>query len=234
MPERPYVPPRPALRQPQRQPSHIASPPAAVLIDGSALYMAARSLYEGRQLDYHGVIQVLVDQIKGLERPGPGSSTSWVMWTSAAPQNPGQTRFLDFAENELQWEVRRVAPAESFTVEPSLVMDASQTTRSRLIRFDASIAFAMGRLAEKRRIVVVSDSFALAQPLSLVARVPGVAERTPPKLAFFSQAIDSRWQGVIRKSEGLFIGLEDFEAELFGSARIEHQAKEVRADQEVF
>lgn len=231
MSERPRVPLRPALRQPERhQPN--AGTPAIVLIDGSALYMAARLLYEGRQLDYHGLVRVLTEACPGLERPGPQSRTSWVMWTSAAAQNAGQNRFLDFAENDLQWEVRRVAPSDSFTVEPSQVLDASPNTRNRLVRFDASIAFAMGRLAEKRRIVVVSDSFGLAQPLLLARQVPGFEHREPAVLAFFSQALDSRWQGLLRKSEKLFVGLDDFEEQLFGS-RIQEGRKHP-VDQEVF
>src|SRR5688500_1813595 len=124
MVERSRVPARSVPPQ-SNQPATNGRRPSAVLFDGSALYMAARTLYENRQLDYHGFIRLLTTKT-GVRPPGPNSR--WVMWTSASAQNAGQTRFLDFAEHELQWEVRRVNPADSYIVEPSLIMDASQGT----------------------------------------------------------------------------------------------------------
>ena len=229
MPERPRVPVRSSLHQSNR-PIAGNGVPSAVFIDGSALYMAARSLYEGRQLDYHALIGLLTTDVPGVEKPGPNSKTLWVMWTASAPQNAGQNRFLEFAENDLKWEVRRVSPAESFIVEPSSLLDLSQSTRSRLVRFDASIAFAMGRLAEKRRIVVVSDSFALAQPLVLAHQVSGFDESKPAVFAFFGRALDPRVQTVLRKEPDAItlIDFDDHEDELFGSSRVEERRERTR------
>jgi len=192
-----------------------------VLIDGSALFLGARGLYEGRQLDYRALVDVLVNHVEGLEAPNGVSRPRWVMWTSASPQNQGQSRFLDFAENELRWEVRRFSPADSFMIEPATVLGLSQEGRaaSRLVRFDASIAFAIGRLAELHRIVVVSDSFALADPLIRTGHVVTDSARRPV-LAFFGRALDARWQRVLRTEGNFapeFIDLDDFEEKLFGS-----------------
>jgi hypothetical protein len=203
------------------------------LIDGSALYMAARALYENRQLDYHGLVRLLTTKIEGLATPGP--SAKWVMWTSFSPQNAGQARFLDFAENELQWEVRRSNPADSYIVEPSSIMDASQSTRNRLVRFDASIAFAIGRLAERNRIVVISDSFALSQPLLVASQL--APEGAPPVLAFFNRFLDSRWQGVLRRepSSALdFLSFDEAEDLLFGSTPAPEKRRPVREKSDLF
>jgi hypothetical protein len=204
------------------------------LIDGSALYMAARDLHEGRQLDYHGFVRVLSEKAN-LQAGGSGSKTRWVMWTSASPQNEGQNRFLDFAKKELQWDVRRVSPADSFMVEPNSIRDDSPSTRNRLVRFDASIAFAIARLAENNGIVVVSDSFPLAQPMLLARRLGS----EPPFLAFFSRALDNRWHGLLRRepSETLqFIDLDDSEELLFGglSRRVEERSRSLENKADVF
>jgi hypothetical protein len=212
--------------------------PSAVLIDGSALYLAARDLYEGRQLNYHEFVRVLSEQT-GVQPAGPNSKTRWVMWTASSPQNAGQNRFLEFAEKELHWDVRRVNPVDSFIIEPNAIRDDSPATRNRLVRFDASIAFAIARLAEKNRLVVVSDSFPLAQPL-LLARRLAASEREPaPALAFFSRALDNRWHGLLRResTETLqFIDLDAAEAPLFGGTkeRVEESSKRFGGKEDVF
>ena len=210
----------------------VATPPkhrsCAVLIDGSSLYLAARSLHEGRQLDYHGLVNLLVDQVPGLGKPGE-TGALWTMWTSASPQNEGQSRFLEFAERDLRWEIRRFRPADSYMVEPTMLLGWSPDSRSanRLIRFDASIAFAIGRLAEQHApLVVVSDSFALEDPLRRAARVS-----SPPHLAFFGTALDSRWQGVLRKESPVeFIDFDEHEDHLFNMART--PPEEMKAEKE--
>lgn len=198
--------------------SHVSDPSScAVLIDGSALYLATRSLYEGSQLDYRELIDVLVDQVQGV-KPPLANDAHWVMWTAASAQNAGQTRFLDFAENQLRWSVRRFSPVDSYMVEPtSLIgMSGDSRTSNRLMRFDASIAFAIGRLAGPTcRIVVLSDSYALADPLIRAGRVC----KTKPTVAFFGRAIDSRWPRALRSSNAQvdFLDLDEFEFQLFGA-----------------
>lgn len=199
----------------------------AVLIDGSALYLTARGFYEGRQLDYHALVNLLTSEITGLPPAAPGRSDNlWVMWTSASPQNAGQTRFLEFAENDLHWTVRRFNPVDSFMVEPATVLGLSSGASGRFVRFDARIAFAIGRLAEDHRIVVLTDSFALADPLLQASRLGA-----QPVLAFFGRGLDPRWQGVLRKAAKdtlEFIDLDDSEELLFGS-----KTKEVRTSDDV-
>jgi hypothetical protein len=202
------------------------------LIDGSALYLAARALYEGKQLDYHALCRVLTSKVEGLALPTPGSTEHlWVMWTSASAQNTGQQRFLDFAENDLRWTVRRFNPADSFMVEPTALLGLDGKAAGRLVRFDASIGFAIGRLADNYRIVVVTDSFALAEPLLRAARLaPDQAAR--PVLAFFGRALDSRWQRVLRTEPDVapsFVDLDDFEESLFGS-RVQDLGKSALKD----
>lgn len=197
------------------QPSSIAHRQSVVLIDGSALYMATRDLSEGRQLDYQALVRLLCAKAQ-VQPGGPNSSTRWVMWTSASAHNEGQSRFLDFAKNELQWQIRSFPPADSFVVEPSSIRDDSPSVKNRLVRFDASIAFAIGRLAEANRLVILSDSFPLAEPLRLARKLHPVA----PALAFFSRALDKRWHAWLRREASdasvEFIDL-DTEDQLFGS-----------------
>ena len=213
--------PRPSGAPSLRPSAEQLQLPPAVLIDGSALFLAARSIHEDRSLDYRGLVQVLLERIPSLEPPRPDRAGSpWVMWTSASPQNPGQTKFLSFAERELNWEVRAFAPADSFMVEPSTILGISADPRSagRLVRFDASIAFAAGRLADKRRLVVVTDSYALADTLSRVTTIGGKPNR--PALAFFGSALDARWQRMLRRDQEMleFVDLDAHEDRLFGSA----------------
>jgi len=194
------------------------------LIDGSALFLTVRSMPDNRPLDYRAFVDLLVEQIPGLQQPAaPTSDSRWVMWTAASPQNEGQNRFLDFAESQLRWEVRRVGPVDSFLIEPAQLGLAADNRPavSRLVRFDASIAFAIGRLADTHRVVVVSDSYALADPLHRAATVTGSEPLRQPHLAFFGRALDSRWQRLLLKGGPVvpvFIDLDDHEARLFGFA----------------
>ena len=218
-------------------PTSVAPLLSTVLIDGSALFLAVRSLYEGRQLDYRALIEVLVAKVQGLERPGSNSPTRWVMWTSASPQNQGQTKFLDFAEHDLKWEIRRFDPVSSYMVDPALSLGLTGDTRvaSRLVRFDASIAFALGRLAERSRAIVVSDSFALADPMLLTHRITQTDTR-PPVLAFFARALDTRWQGVLRREAAkiALIDLDEEEQGLFGQAPVRRPVHTASTDSYLF
>lgn len=207
--------------------ARLSSPyaPLCVLIDGSALFLCVRALGEGRPLDYRAFVRLLCASIDGLEPPSgrEDDETKWVMWTSATADNAGQNRFLEFAEKELLWAVRRVAPADSFMVDPATALGLTQDSRasSRLVRFDAAIAFAIGRMAESHRLVVVSDSFPLADPMQRAARLRG-GKTDPNVLAFFGRAIDNRWQRLIRESgthASKFVDLDDFEGQLFGAGK---------------
>lgn len=206
-------------RAPAGVPVSPSQTPYAVLIDGSALFLASvsRSM-DGRRLNYFAFAEVLTQRLPGLKMPGPGSDSIWTMWTSADPANAGQSKFLEFAEQRLRWQVRASMPWQSFVIEPETLfgLNADATKSGRLVRFDTSIAFAMGRLAETHRLIVVSDSFTLREPMMRVNEHWG-AKHGPCVHAFFGQACDARWRSV-RKSteEPEFIDLDEHQAELFG------------------
>src|SRR5437870_468099 len=97
--------PKPTIRSSSLPaPLSFSNKKKAVFIDGSALYLASRNLHESRQLDYRQLVDLLLSKIPGLVQATPyGKESRWVMWTSASPDNAGQSRFLDFAERELHW-----------------------------------------------------------------------------------------------------------------------------------
>lgn len=210
------------LTRPRGHPPQV---PSYVFVDGSALFLAVRALGDGRSLDYRALGDILCEHVPGLTKAGNGDDgTHWVMWTSAAPDNAGQNRFLEFAEKELLWTVRRVPPADSFMVDPAGSLGLAQDSRvsSRLVRFDAAIAFAIGRVAGSHRVVVLSDSFPLADSMQRAAWFRA-GTNAPNFLSFFGRAIDGRWQRLLRedpaKSGVAFIDLDDFEQRLFGGGK---------------
>lgn len=200
------------------------STPTVVLIDGSALFLTVRSLPESRSLDYRALVDLLIEQVPGLEAATPrGGKSHWVMWTAASPQNEGQNRFLDFAEGQLHWEVRRVPPVESFLIDPSQlgVSNENRPAVNRLLRFDAAIAFALGRLVDTHRVIVVSDGYSIAEPLARASAIAGGDSTRTPILSFFGRSLDPRWQRLLLKKDPTaprFIDLDDHEELLFGLA----------------
>jgi len=218
-----------SLRQSDARSSNSSAPDAksvVVLIDGSSLFLAARALADGSaRLNYRTLVEVLCQEVPGL-KPAPQitRTPSWVMWTAAAADNEGQQKFLDFAERDLHWEVRRFSPSLAFSIEPSAVFGVAgvgdSTKTSRLIRFDASIAFAIGRLSEEHRVVVVSDSFPLSEPMLRVNEHQKSNDHCT--LAFFGRAIDARWYVAFKNPHApRFLNLDDFETDLFGLPRKE-------------
>ena len=201
--------------------------PVAVLIDGSALYQAIHTASlapDDRRFNYIAFVDLLISRVVGLEPGGSGSSSVWTMMTSADPRNAGQAKFLEFAESRLGWDIRTALPVHSFMVEPQVLFGVGQADslrNGRLIRFDASIAFAMGRLAETHRLVVVSDSFPLALTM-LRVRELWEAKVGRSYLAFFGRALEPRWHGVLRGQRGLdFIDLDEDVPALFGTSEME-------------
>lgn len=201
--------------------------PVTVLVDGSSLFLAAKMAGDGRPLDYRNLVELLCSRYEGElfppEREHGGKPSTWVMWTSATAENAGQNRFLEFAEKELLWAVRRVSPSDSFMIDPSSVLGLVGDSRatSRLIRFDSQIAFAMGRLAEDQRIVVVSDSYPLASSLQRAKQLRPNSQANNV-LAFFGGALDPRWQRLLRepsKAEIDFVDLDEHESFLFGGGK---------------
>ena len=182
---------------------------AAVLIDGTALYFRAREgRSEGERLDYEELSRFL------RTKAGVSSFDPAIFFTTYDAQNEGQAKFLSFLRNRLQWEpeTRPVWDADP------LPKDASWERgerRNEFIRFDAPISFALGRLVERRDLViVVTDSFGVEQPM-LAATEYG---NTKIVLAFFGQQLDPRWLPVLRTAEDRieFWDFDDIAASLFG------------------
>jgi hypothetical protein len=190
------------------------------LIDGSALFLASSGRFsEPRRLNYFALVDLLESRVPSLHAAtADGGDSLWTMWTSADPSNSGQTKFLEFAQQRLRWQVRSVLPSQAFIVEPDALfgIGSDGTKAGRLTRFDASIAFAMGRLAESHRLVVISDSYALRDPMVRVSEIWGVKNGRCVR-AFFGQASDPRWRGR-RTSEfdPEFIDFDEHQLELFG------------------
>lgn len=213
--------------------SNTSEQRVAVLMDASAIFFAVRDLYQDLQLNYSSLANLLSEKT-GAKSPnvqGSKNDNIWAMWTSFHPQNPGQARFLDYAEGTLGWAVRRVDPVDSYMIDPQTTLGISKpsdggTNRAvnRLMRFDASIAYSIGRVAEKQQIVLITDSYALAEPLIRAAVVRNGKKQLRPKnyVAFFGRLLDPRWLGLLRgdaREQVEFIDLDDFSDQLFGSKK---------------
>lgn len=193
----------------------------AVFMDVGAVFFAVRDMHEGQQMSYPALMDLLATRDFPPPRHAEDEDHMWVMWSSAVAQNPGQTRFLQYAERELHWRVRRFHPTEGYMVEPMSLGSAGDVrTTNRLLRFDASIAFAIGRIAESHRIAVVTDSFAIAEPLLRAARLAGQSNTNV--ITFFSRLLDPRWQRLLR-GEGRvpieLLDLDEHQEQLFGEQK---------------
>lgn len=189
----------------------------AVFMDAGAVFFAFRDLYEGGQLDY----AALAERIKSeILQPWPTDThdVMWVMWSSVVPQNDRQVRFLDYAERQLGWTVRRFSPSDGYMVDPLAApgLTVDERGKARLLRFDASIAFAIGRVAEDHQIALITDSFAMAEPLSRAARMANCQNA----IIFFGRLLDPRWQARLRSEDHLkFYDLDAWGEEIIGDRR---------------
>jgi hypothetical protein len=179
---------------------------AAALVDGTALYFRSR---EGRsdRLDYEALNRVLT------EKAGVSSFDPALFFTTYDAQNEGQAKFLTFLRTRIHWKDE---PRPVWDADP-LPKDAPwerSERRNEFIRFDAPIAFALGRLVDRRdRIVVVTDSFALEQPM-LAASEYSKAEIV---LAFFGRQLDQRWLPIVQPGGRIkFWDLDEDSEALFG------------------
>lgn len=183
---------------------------AALLVDGSALFFAARALFPDRNLNYHELSKIIQTHVGDL-RIEPA-----LFFSSVDIGNEKQVKFVEFVEQNLGWTVQRVAPHEASMCNP-LLTDAV----FRSIRFDAWLAYALGRLTTKpglSKIVVVSDSWPLAGPVrECAARDKSIA------VCFFGAVIDTRWHKVFRESTEAFsidfLDLDNYTEVLFNRAR---------------
>ena len=186
---------------------------AAVLMDGTALYFRGR---EGRseptdRLDYEALQREL------LTRVGASSFDPALFFTTYDPQNEGQGKFLTFLQNRLHWQVEKRPVWDADPLPKDAPWERSER-RNEFIRFDAPISFALGRLLGRRNfVVVVTDSFALEQPM-LAAADYGDTEIV---LAFFGHQVDPRWLPTVKaeNSPVPFWDLDESSEPLFGRER---------------
>ena len=134
------------------------------LVDGTAIYFRGR---EGRpntqRLDYEGLNRIL------LAEAGAASFDPAIFFTTYDQQNDTQAKFLAFIQTRLGWEVE---PRPVWDADPLPTASELGTRRAQpqFIRFDASMAYALGRLVQQRsHIIVVTDSFALQHPMLIAA-----------------------------------------------------------------
>lgn len=185
---------------------------AAALIDGTALYFRSR---EGRseRLDYEALNRQLLNRDRRGQAPASAFDPA-LFFTTYDAQNEGQAKFLAFLKTRVRWQVE-ARPVWDADPLPKDAPWERNERRNEFIRFDSSIAFALGRLAERRdRIIVVTDSFALEQPM-LAAAEYGGAEIV---LAFFGRQLDPRWLPIVKESQGkiTFWDLDENSQALFG------------------
>ena len=191
--------------------SGAASVPA-ILVDGSSLFFAARALFPDRNLNYHALNELIHARVgsDGLAKPA-------LLFSSIDPGNDKQQKFVEFIEHQLHWDVQRIQPHDATICNPLLTDSVF-----RSIRFDAWIAYALGRLAgrdEGQKVVVVSDSWSLAGPVQECA-----ARNTSVTVCFFGSVIDTRWHKVFRDcaQDGVpvdFLDLDDDTEKLFNRAK---------------
>jgi hypothetical protein len=179
---------------------------SAALIDGTALYFKSR---EGRseRLDYEALNHRLQANAASAFDPA-------LFFTTYDAQHEGQAKFLTFLQTRLRWKVE-ARPVWEADPLPKEAWERGDR-RNEFVRFDSSIAFALGRLVGRRdRIIVVTDSFALEQPM-LAATEYG--QTTEIVLAFFGRQLDQRWLPIVRGRESKikFWDLEEDSKALFG------------------
>lgn len=170
----------------------------------------------------------LQDQLERENRSGDPPKTAF-FFTAADEGNPNQVKFNDMIRNTIGWHVHQVAPHEASIINPLLDEHAP-----RIIRFDAMIAYALGRLTAGRnvpanvtnmenspvsRVFIVSDSWALAGPVK-----DCVSRGTSVTMVFFGSLIDNRWHKVLRDAEKAgskldFFDLDTVTQRLFDRAR---------------
>jgi hypothetical protein len=117
-----------------------------------------------------------------------------IFFTTYDAQNEGQAKFLAFLRSRLDWKIETRAVWDADPLPKDAPWERTER-RNEFIRFDSSIAFALGRLLDRRhRIIIVTDSFALEQPMLAAAEY----KRAEIVLAFFGSQLDPRWIPIIR------------------------------------
>jgi hypothetical protein len=195
--------------------SFPAPKPWAFLADGTAFFFGQRTVSPEKNLDYFRLREV----IQG-EADSPLPAKPALFFTAFQESNEKQVKFNDMLQCELGWNVQACPPHEAMVANP-LLIDHS----SRLIRFDAWIAYCLARLAgDTERIVLISDSWPLAGPVRDCVR-----RGTSVTVVFFGSVIDTRWHRVFREMDGKglkFCDLDPIAEWLFNRVRQSRRKEE--------
>jgi hypothetical protein len=179
----------------------------ALLADGSALFFTTRALGGDKPLDYRRLEERLKEEYR-LK-----SFDVTLFFTAYNLANESQQKFLAFIRDTMRWTLDAVPWFEA-VVPPSTYTTLEGNEPRPFIRFDARIAFSLGRLAGVYdQVVLVSDSYPLAWPM-----VQAIKKGTAVNLAFFAQSLDPRWIRYFRgpSPEIKLFDLDRFSEELFG------------------
>jgi hypothetical protein len=179
---------------------------AAALLDGTALYFRGREGRGDARLDYEALNDELTAKAGANFDPA-------LFFTTYDAHNEGQQKFLTFLQR-LRWQVETLPIWDADPLPKDAPWERSDR-RSEFIRFDSSIAFALGRLVGRRdKIVIVSDSFALAQPMLAAAEY----DEAEIILAFFERQLDPRWLPILKGANCniTFWDLDEESAAIFG------------------
>lgn len=174
----------------------------AVIGDLTALY-SARCLHR-KQINYERLDEVLKRTL------GTDKLNLSVWFTLFSSQNEGQVSFVQGLKN-MGWDIDTVEPRD--VLKWRRREDTRNDERPELTyRFNTQVAYQIGlAVGEHNKLLVVSDSFDLLAPLrELHADDPD----TEISLAFFSEAMDSRWWRTLNDKNG-FIKFIDLDTELY-------------------
>jgi hypothetical protein len=146
---------------------------ALLIADLTGLYAASKALFGKKANLEYGKLNSYIKNSIGVEE--------WdyaLGFTLIDFKNDKQKRFVSFLEEGLGWNINCLNVLELLPGE-----DGAR------YRFDANIAFTLGKLApEHNNIVIITDSYALAEPLlDLASRGKTVS------VAFFNTNMDPRW-----------------------------------------
>ena len=199
----------------------------ALLVDGSALFFGQRAVSPDKNMNYMALKEHLERQSRTDTSPMPA-----LFFTAGDEGNEKQVKFHELIKTGLGWHVHQIPPHEA-TIANALLDDPN----NRTIRFDAMIAYALGRLSASRsvktvsqadsnsgnpaidQVFVISDSWPLAGPIR-----DCVSRGTAVTVAFFGSFIDTRWHKTFREAEKsdqklTFIDLDTIAQRLFDRSR---------------
>lgn len=162
---------------------------AAMCIDLTRMYYSIRRL--DVQIDYRAMVEI-------AQQGGPNFDPI-LGFTASDPKNGAQARLLERLRSD-GWLIDEHAPRDA-----ALLSNAEKLPAEDSFRFDAAIAFALGRLiGDVDRVVLVTDSYPLHIPVDECVR-----RGTRVDIAYFRDELDPRWRSRIVSGRVGFIELDN-------------------------